>query len=899
MVSRLGRTQGEKDNWLQNGSFADHLAHWEHDAGTSLYTVGDDYVQANVGALSVRGEGACWVSDGGHPACYIRNSHLIQRCADYASVPSLQTDGEGKKLPVPVRLVLYYQAVGFCHLTISFDDEQKSGEYAGYTSLLYDQDVAADSGYHMLEVTGLWNGTGDLDISVDDGPALIRSVSLWLDEYTYYESRIEQTARSIRLSVTELSQTVAGHTTSIGQLEIRADSIESSVSSIRETAEGNSTAIATLTQTAEGLSSDVRSLQSTQGTHTSQISSIQQTASAISTRVSAIEGDYVTGSDLTQTANRLSAKISEVSEGREGRNLLPNSLINETSTLYGFGRRSLRLKAGETYTLSACGLVPYAAYSDGMELQVHIWRVADANDVLESGEEKGVSWRNSRNVHIEYNEGLSMTRDTNSGYESAWVADRTGEYFIEGYMAYKNGAANGGSRTHGVTLLWVKVEQGASATGWVAGADDAVNLVNWIASPLAVNSVVGETGCGTQSAVSEAPFGQVVQIEHYANSHWQRRFERRAGYSQLTGRAVTFWMVCRSLDGYGRWVTDSDGTERRVRLCFGDVNKVDTIDSWTSDFTDLGGGWRKYWCVRYMDEDLGATVGLCHTMGRWRVYAVGIVSGCVCPGIRDIMEQNGLLSTGIDIEKKQVTVTADNFKVRNNAGVETMLVDANGKLSASLIEAVQIVTQALQSGVITAGEAIVRDLKVGGNAEFAGVVRATTFYRSLEIGTSINAVWKYTFSDGSYELTAYKEWDIGETWDVVDGVSRVIVKIEYWGNRGTDIFYARTEGQVVSIPDPEESEGRTIEIYNSSGGSIVVHASNAKACTTTIDGWGGSRSGLFIFASSVNAFAGDLTGSMGYLRLHAGWRTESGSSVPMLYWNILEYRNTDGTLYTP
>ena len=780
VVSETVRTQGEKDNWLKNGSFTSNLDYWQHTAGTSLYTVGDGYVQANVGALSVKGEGSCWVSDGGHPACYIGNSAIVQHATDYVGVPLAHDGSGGKKDALPVRLVLYYKVLSDGHLTVGFDGEagRKSG-YNTYEEAAFDDDLEADSGYHQLEITGGWSGLGDLRISFSTGQIVIRSVTLWLNEYTYYESRIEQTAQSIRLSVTELSQTVSGHTTRLGALEVRADSIEATVSSVQSTANGNSTAISTLTQTAAGLASDVRSLQSTQGTHTSQISNLTQradsieaavssvqstangnstaiaslalradgieatvsshgtslsghesrlssvelSASGLSTRVSAIEGDYVTGSQLTQTANSLSARITEVNEGRERRNLLPNSLVNETSTAYGFGRRSVRLQAGETYTLSACGLVPRNAWQNGMELRVYIWRVADSGDTLESGEEIGVSWRNSRCLTIGYNDGLSQTKDSSSSpYESAWIADRTGEYFIEAYMAWKNGTASSGTRTYGVSLFWMKLEQGASATGWVAGADDTPNLVNYIANPLATSGTPGETECGTQSNVTESPFGSVLELSHYVNGHWQRCFERRTGYGLLTGKAVTFWMVCRSLDGYGRWVMDTGGTERHVRLCFGDVNKVNTVDSLTSDFIDLGGGWRKYWCVRFMEQDLTETVGLCHAVGRWRVYAVGIVTGCVCPSIRDIMEQNGLLSTGIDIEKKMVTVTADNFKVRNNAGVETMLLDANGKLSTSLLEAIQIVTQALQSGTITAGSAIIRNLNVSGDSSFSGIV---------------------------------------------------------------------------------------------------------------------------------------------------------------------------------
>lgn len=58
----------------------------------------------------------------------------------------------------------------------------------------------------------------------------------------------------------------------------------------------------------------------------------------------------------------------------------------------------------------------------------------------------------------------------------------------------------------------------------------------------------------------------------------------------------------------------------------------------------------------------------------------------------------GLLGTGIDIENRKMTMTADNFQIRNNDGTTTLMLDANGKLQASLIDADQIHTNRLIAG---------------------------------------------------------------------------------------------------------------------------------------------------------------------------------------------------------
>lgn len=49
-----------------------------------------------------------------------------------------------------------------------------------------------------------------------------------------------------------------------------------------------------------------------------------------------------------------------------------------------------------------------------------------------------------------------------------------------------------------------------------------------------------------------------------------------------------------------------------------------------------------------------------------------------------------LLASGLDIKEKKFTATADNFKVQNNKGEQTFLVDENGKLNAKLIDATEI-----------------------------------------------------------------------------------------------------------------------------------------------------------------------------------------------------------------
>ena len=82
-----------------------------------------------------------------------------------------------------------------------------------------------------------------------------------------------------------------------------------------------------------------------------------------------------------------------------------------------------------------------------------------------------------------------------------------------------------------------------------------------------------------------------------------------------------------------------------------------------------------------------------------------------------------LASAGIVIGSDSVAIKAKQTSVidENN---HTIAMFSNGKLNANLIDAINIVTQALQTGTIKAGDAVVDNLKVT-NADVSGKITAT------------------------------------------------------------------------------------------------------------------------------------------------------------------------------
>lgn len=70
---------------------------------------------------------------------------------------------------------------------------------------------------------------------------------------------------------------------------------------------------------------------------------------------------------------------------------------------------------------------------------------------------------------------------------------------------------------------------------------------------------------------------------------------------------------------------------------------------------------------------------------------------------------NGLVVTGINITSRKIVLKADNVLFQNNSGQQTAAINANGKLSANVIEAAEVVAQAFSAQRITTGNLTVTD----------------------------------------------------------------------------------------------------------------------------------------------------------------------------------------------
>lgn len=120
-------------------------------------------------------------------------------------------------------------------------------------------------------------------------------------------------------------------------------------------------------------------------------------------------------------------------------------------------------------------------------------------------------------------------------------------------------------------------------------------------------------------------------------------------------------------------------------------------------------------------------------------------------GGRVTATQNGLVETGINITSRKIVLKSDNVLFQNNAGHQTAALNANGRLTANVIEAGEVVANGFAAKRITTGNLTVTDGAViagmsisgnrltGGNITLTNGARIGSFQVSLNWLTGLNS----------------------------------------------------------------------------------------------------------------------------------------------------------------
>lgn len=108
--------------------------------------------------------------------------------------------------------------------------------------------------------------------------------------------------------------------------------------------------------------------------------------------------------------------------------------------------------------------------------------------------------------------------------------------------------------------------------------------------------------------------------------------------------------------------------------------------------------------------------------------------------------QNGLVETGINITSRKIVLKSDNVLFQNNAGQQTAALNANGRLTANVIEAGEVVANGFAAQRITTGNLTVTDgAVIAGMSISGGVLRGSNV--ELSNGAKIGS---FIISDGVF-----------------------------------------------------------------------------------------------------------------------------------------------------
>lgn len=194
----------------------------------------------------------------------------------------------------------------------------------------------------------------------------------------------------------------------------------------------------------------VNSINSTIAIHTTKIDALTNQITGVETKANTLERD-LEGTKSTVSAS--STKIEEVNSKVDniqigGRNIIPNSYINTTSTKYGFEFRDFKLEANTEYAFTINGRVN--GNISGKKAVVFIYE-------------------NSWNILIK-SLGIDSSKDTSVSLTFKTPPDYPPD--TEMHLAcyyYPGGSENDGGSA---TINWVKLEKGNKPTDWTAAPED-------------------------------------------------------------------------------------------------------------------------------------------------------------------------------------------------------------------------------------------------------------------------------------------------------------------------------------------------------------------------------------------------------------------------------------------
>ena len=207
-VSALRQDFATDRGYLNNPSFDEGLSKWLTENETVFWLVGNKWIWANDNVLTKKGDGASVTKDDGRVVVRIKNKYITQKNGNLRSVPTMQTNSEGKKEAMPVYLSFLYRCASAGTLKVRFENVDKTG-FENFNSIDVEEELAVTDGYKQYTCNGLWNGTGDFKLSFT-GDIYLYMLILSTDKIeslTYkYRTLFEQSEKLVKIAAQHFDQ---------------------------------------------------------------------------------------------------------------------------------------------------------------------------------------------------------------------------------------------------------------------------------------------------------------------------------------------------------------------------------------------------------------------------------------------------------------------------------------------------------------------------------------------------------------------------------------------------------------------------------------------------------------------------------------------------------------------
>ena len=513
-----------------------------------------------------------------------------------------------------------------------------------------------------------------------------------------------------------------------------ADEIKTEVAAVKSTAEGNSTDIASLRQSADEIKTEVAAVKSTAEGNSSAISTLRMTANSLTSRVTSIEGaGYMTESEVEQTAERISIRVQSQAAGR--RNLLKGSQLYKREHVIGTLTSEL-IATNKGYNMLATQSSTSENYSGlfwrwdkGGNIKIEKGKTYFASVEIMTYGSPGQNYQCYIESYYHANAVESARHGGPSMARNRWYIDTPGEWTL--FTAKMKIPDDAEYEYIECNFICVAVNDTTNPVFYLRKPmlEEADSYAGWTLSEEDYDYTGGNLLDGTRELVVTGNLSE-------NSGTYTDGVDGCAATILTAGPAVLTWDLSgKNLSGdelvlsfLAKGTANSSSTsELRICAYLGGSATV-TVESsgMENDFTTSSDGsvsvtisptWQRYWvhwhvksgsptsvCISAADSDSDPVV--CQPKLEIGAHATGWIEGG-----DDLVDKRTLLATGIDIEHKKITLTADKTQLLDNSGRVIAVFSADGTLiNSDLVD----VAGAIRAKTIDCGEATFTNVTVSG-----------------------------------------------------------------------------------------------------------------------------------------------------------------------------------------